>query len=112
MLMIKDYAGGGTRTRTSLSGQGILSPLRLPFRHAGYAVTTKLLSWTWRTLPSFKMMCKAGPSEASPVLISSQQLPCSHKFSLNLRDQFDRARAQVQDVCAVLGAHLSSACRR
>jgi hypothetical protein len=28
-------AGGGTRTRTSLSGQGILSPLRLPFRHAG-----------------------------------------------------------------------------
>jgi hypothetical protein len=26
---------GGTRTRTTLSGQRILSPLRLPFRHIG-----------------------------------------------------------------------------
>jgi hypothetical protein len=30
-----DYADGGTRTRTALSGQRILSPLRLPFRHIG-----------------------------------------------------------------------------
>jgi hypothetical protein len=29
------YADGGTRTRTALSGQRILSPLRLPFRHIG-----------------------------------------------------------------------------
>ena len=28
-------AGGGIRTRTGLSPQGILSPLRLPFRHPG-----------------------------------------------------------------------------
>ena len=28
-------AGGGTRTRTAPSGQRILSPLRLPFRHPG-----------------------------------------------------------------------------
>jgi hypothetical protein len=28
-------ADGGTRTRTALSGQRILSPLRLPFRHIG-----------------------------------------------------------------------------
>jgi hypothetical protein len=28
-------ADGGTRTRTTLSGQRILSPLRLPFRHIG-----------------------------------------------------------------------------
>jgi hypothetical protein len=28
-------ADGGTRTRTILSGQRILSPLRLPFRHIG-----------------------------------------------------------------------------
>ena len=31
-------AGGGTRTRTELTPQGILSPLRLPFRHAGVTV--------------------------------------------------------------------------
>ena len=29
------YTDGGTRTRTTLSGQRILSPLRLPFRHIG-----------------------------------------------------------------------------
>lgn len=28
-------AGSGTRTRTARSGRGILSPLRLPFRHPG-----------------------------------------------------------------------------
>ena len=28
-------ADGGTRTRTTLSDQRILSPLRLPFRHIG-----------------------------------------------------------------------------
>ncbi len=28
-------AGGGTRTRTALSRQRILSPLRMPFRHPG-----------------------------------------------------------------------------
>ena len=28
-------AGGGTRTRTELSLQRILSPLRMPFRHPG-----------------------------------------------------------------------------
>ena len=28
-------AGGGTRTRTEFTLQGILSPLRLPFRHTG-----------------------------------------------------------------------------
>lgn len=28
-------AGGGTRTHTANTGQGILSPLRLPFRHTG-----------------------------------------------------------------------------
>ena len=28
-------AGSGTRTRTGVASQGILSPLRLPFRHAG-----------------------------------------------------------------------------
>ena len=32
--MVK-YAGGGGRTRTTLAGPGILSPLRMPFRHAG-----------------------------------------------------------------------------
>jgi hypothetical protein len=31
-----EYTDGGTRTRTTLSGQRILSPLRLPFRHIGY----------------------------------------------------------------------------
>jgi hypothetical protein len=35
-----EYADGGTRTRTTLSGQRILSPLRLPFRHIGFLVTT------------------------------------------------------------------------
>jgi hypothetical protein len=30
-----DGADGGTRTRTDLSIQRILSPLRLPFRHIG-----------------------------------------------------------------------------
>ena len=30
-------AGGGTRTRTGLSPQGILSPLCLPFHHAGFS---------------------------------------------------------------------------
>ena len=30
-------AGGGTRTRTTFYGPGILSPVRLPFRHTGYA---------------------------------------------------------------------------
>jgi hypothetical protein len=30
-----DGADGGTRTRTDLSVQRILSPLRLPFRHIG-----------------------------------------------------------------------------
>jgi hypothetical protein len=30
-----DGTDGGTRTRTTLSGQRILSPLRLPFRHIG-----------------------------------------------------------------------------
>ena len=34
-LLIPAPAGGGTRTRTPLSRKGILSPLRLPFRHAG-----------------------------------------------------------------------------
>ena len=29
------HADGGTRTRTDLSVQRILSPLRLPFRHIG-----------------------------------------------------------------------------
>ena len=29
------HAGGGIRTRTGLTSQGILSPLRLPFRHPG-----------------------------------------------------------------------------
>jgi hypothetical protein len=28
-------AGGGTRTRTTFYGPGILSPVRLPFRHTG-----------------------------------------------------------------------------
>lgn len=30
-------AGGGGRTHTAITGQGILSPLRLPFRHTGSA---------------------------------------------------------------------------
>jgi hypothetical protein len=30
-------AGGGTRTRTTFYGPGILSPVRLPFRHTGNA---------------------------------------------------------------------------
>jgi hypothetical protein len=34
-LFEKHGAGGGTRTRTELSLQRILSPLRLPFRHPG-----------------------------------------------------------------------------
>jgi hypothetical protein len=59
-------AGGGTRTRTSLSEQGILSPLRLPFRHAGSFRTSHKL-WTWRTLPLFKMMCKVGRICSDPV---------------------------------------------
>ena len=29
-------AGGGTRTRTTVYGPKILSPVRLPFRHTGY----------------------------------------------------------------------------
>ena len=32
--------GGGTRTLTAVSGLGILSPLRLPFRHSGIAKLT------------------------------------------------------------------------
>ena len=38
-LLRKSCAGGGTRTRTELSLQGILSPLRLPFRHPGVSQT-------------------------------------------------------------------------
>jgi hypothetical protein len=34
-IPLESPAGGGTRTRTPLSRKGILSPLRLPFRHAG-----------------------------------------------------------------------------
>ncbi len=30
-----ESTGSGTRTRTGVTSQGILSPLRLPFRHAG-----------------------------------------------------------------------------
>ncbi len=33
-------AGGGTRTRTGISPQRILSPLRLPFRHPGISLAT------------------------------------------------------------------------
>ncbi len=31
-------AGGGTRTRTGIAPQRILSPLRLPFRHTGVRI--------------------------------------------------------------------------
>jgi hypothetical protein len=34
--LLERLADGGTRTRTALSGQRILSPLRLPFRHIGF----------------------------------------------------------------------------
>jgi hypothetical protein len=34
-FLLKYGADGGTRTRTILSNQRILSPLRLPFRHIG-----------------------------------------------------------------------------
>jgi hypothetical protein len=34
-------ARGESRTRTPREGQGILSPLRLPFRHPGPRVTLK-----------------------------------------------------------------------
>lgn len=34
----KRGAGGGTRTRTTFYGPGILSPVRLPFRHTGEPV--------------------------------------------------------------------------
>lgn len=34
-LRNRESAGSGTRTRTGVASQGILSPLRLPFRHAG-----------------------------------------------------------------------------
>jgi hypothetical protein len=35
VLLFEQSADGGTRTRTILSNQRILSPLRLPFRHIG-----------------------------------------------------------------------------
>ena len=35
-------AGGGTRTRTGVSSQRILSPLRLPFRHPGVPRTSQV----------------------------------------------------------------------
>ena len=39
----KAGAGGGTRTRTAFYGPGILSPVRLPFRHTGKARIKYLL---------------------------------------------------------------------
>jgi hypothetical protein len=43
------YTDGGTRTRTTLSGQRILSPLRLPFRHIGliFAITNQEARHRW-----------------------------------------------------------------
>src|ERR1700736_5412277 len=39
-------ADGGTRTRPPLSGQRILSPLRLPFRHIGIYIVNHPLTGT------------------------------------------------------------------
>jgi hypothetical protein len=39
-------ADGGTRTRTDLSVQRILSPLRLPFRHIGARPGSRMKSRT------------------------------------------------------------------
>jgi hypothetical protein len=40
-------ADGGTRTRTALSGQRILSPLRLPFRHIGARAKANEAAHRW-----------------------------------------------------------------
>ena len=37
---IRIGAGGGTRTHTTFYGPGILSPVRLPFRHTGNPVSS------------------------------------------------------------------------
>jgi hypothetical protein len=45
--VLLDYADGGTRTRTALSGQRILSPLRLPFRHIGARAKANEAAHRW-----------------------------------------------------------------
>ena len=41
LLIFSAGTGGGTRTRTGIAPQRILSPLRLPFRHTGVRLQTK-----------------------------------------------------------------------
>ena len=47
VLLGKNSADGGTRTRTALSGQRILSPLRLPFRHIGARAEANEAAHRW-----------------------------------------------------------------
>lgn len=39
LTIVEFGASGGTRTHTTFYGPGILSPVRLPFRHAGLPAT-------------------------------------------------------------------------
>ncbi len=42
--LLESGAGGGTRTRTAFYGPGILSPVRLPFRHTGMPFNQRLMN--------------------------------------------------------------------
>jgi hypothetical protein len=55
-----DYADGGTRTRTALSGQRILSPLRLPFRHIGARAEANEAAHRWTGKRNFAQRNQTG----------------------------------------------------
>ena len=57
-----DYADGGTRTRTALSGQRILSPLRLPFRHIGARAEANEAAHRWTGKRNFFQRIKRARS--------------------------------------------------
>jgi hypothetical protein len=61
-----DYADGGTRTRTALSGQRILSPLRLPFRHIGARTKANEAAHRWTGKRNFAVRIRRARSSARP----------------------------------------------
>ncbi len=100
MFFIKKGAASGTRTRTAIPGQGILSPSCLPFHHRG-----------------IKVFCACKDTPIIPncqiiwhffALLDKRLLPCCIGFSVLCLCNKILTAAQFRPICNAISAKLVS----